>query len=497
MITHILPDGDKNLMQLLGERGTAVQAPCGGHGRCGKCKVRIVSGDMPPLTEDERRKLTEEEIGSGVRLACLTRPLGPADVETDERGSIEIVTDSSTSSEHRGDPVLPSGFAAGVDIGTTTVAVYLCSLADKKVEKTAAFGNPQAKYGADVISRMSYIRENEGGLDELRECIVGAIDREIAKFGEKIGYVSIAGNTVMQHIAAGLDPSGIAVAPFTPVSLFGVVRRASDIGFASCPDADVFFMPCAASYVGGDIISGLCASGVDVSDKTTLYIDVGTNGEIALAHGGRIVTAACAAGPAFEGAGIECGCPGIPGAISEIRVEDGAVSSYETIGGGEPVGICGSALISLTAQLFDGEIVEDTGYMDDNFSVTEDGKIYLSPQDVRQVQLAKAAIAAGIYTLMDEEGLTPSGVDEVIIAGGFGSHIDIHSACVIGLIPPSLEKKTRAVGNAAGAGAAAWLLGSEMRERIAAAGRKAEYIELSGDKRFSEHYMEQMFFGEG
>ena len=486
------PDGEKTVLRLLSENGADISAPCGGHGLCGKCRVKI-TGSVSPVTDEERKKLTDEELGQGVRLACLTVPKGEIEVEYGETGGIEIVT-SSTADISSDEPVDGAGFAVGVDIGTTTVAVYLVDLAGKKVAATSAFANPQAKYGADVISRMSYIRENEDGLKTLKDSIISAVDSAVSGFGADIRYVCVAGNTVMQHIAAGLDPSGIAVAPFTPVSLFGTRHGAAQIGLSSCGGAEVYFMPCAASYVGGDIISGLCASGVDVSDKTILYIDIGTNGEIALAHGGRVTTAACAAGPAFEGAGIECGCPGIPGAISDIKVSGGETKGYETIGGKPLIGICGSALISLTAQLLDKEIVEDTGFMEDNFTVA--GDIYLSPQDVRQVQLAKAAIAAGIYTLLDCEKIGESDVDEVIIAGGFGSHIDIHSACRIGLIPSSLEGVTRAVGNAAGAGTASWLLSGRFRERTDLTGKTAGYVELSADKRFSEHYMEQMFFGE-
>lgn len=491
MITKISPDGGKSVLQILNEKRVKVSAPCGGHGRCGKCKVRI-KGDVTPITEDEKKRLTDSEISEGIRLACVAKPLAEIEVETDNRGGIDVMTESSAAVSGGG-AVLDSGYAVGVDIGTTTVAVYLCDLASGTVTKTAAFGNPQAGYGADVISRLSYIRENEDGLKVLQGEIISALDREISSFGVPVSYVCIAGNTVMQHIAAGLDPSGIAVAPFTPESLFGDRRSAASIGLASCGEADVFFMPCAASYVGGDIISGLCACGVDTSDKTILYIDIGTNGEIALAHGGRIVTAACAAGPAFEGAGIECGCPGIPGAISDIELSDGSVGSYRTIGGEKPIGICGSALISLVSQLYDAEIVEDSGFMEDDFPITEG--VYLTPQDVRQVQLAKAAIGAGILTLMDSEGVSCGDIDAVYIAGGFGAHIDIHAACNIGLIPASLEKVTSAVGNAAGAGTHAWLLGEDIRSRVDRTGRETGYIELSGDKRFSDHYMDQMFFG--
>ena len=252
-------------------------------------------------------------------------------------------------------------------------------------------------------------------------------------------------------------------------------------------------MPCAASYVGGDILSGLCACGADTADDLTLYLDIGTNGEIALGDKNGFMTCAAAAGPAFEGAGIECGSAGVDGAINKIKLENGK-SVFETIGGLPPVGICGSALIDLTAELLRNGIVDETGFMEENFNLTDDGRLYLSPKDIRQLQLAKAAIAAGIDTLLIKTGKKESDIDRVILAGGFGSFIDRKSAALIGLILSSLESKITAVGNASGAGAVKWLTDSCFRESLNVLNEKTGYIELSSDPVFSERFMERMFF---
>ncbi|MGI6743810.1 MAG: ASKHA domain-containing protein [Eubacteriales bacterium] len=484
------PDKEKTVMELLRERGINISAPCGGFGSCGKCKIKL-EGELSPPTEIEKTRLTESEIKNGVRLACRVYPEGDFIAYLSESVGFSVLTDNYLNEKPVGTPVAP-GWGIGVDIGTTTVAVYLCSMEEGTAVDVKSFVNPQTSYGADVISRLSYIREQENGLQTLQKQIITAIDEAVKSFEKEIGYLAFAGNTVMQHIAAGIDPSGIAVAPFTPTTLFGYELNSEDIGLC-CNNVPVWFMPCAASYVGGDILSGLCACGADTADGLTLYLDIGTNGEIALGDKNGFMTCAAAAGPAFEGAGIECGSAGVDGAINKIKLENGK-AAFETIGGLPPVGICGSALIDLTAELLRNGIVDETGFMEENFDLTDDGRLYLSPKDIRQLQLAKAAIAAGIDTLLIKTGKKESDVDRVILAGGFGSFIDRKSAALIGLIPSSLESKITAVGNASGAGAVKWLIDSYFRESLNALNEKTGYIELSADPVFSERFMERMFF---
>jgi uncharacterized 2Fe-2S/4Fe-4S cluster protein (DUF4445 family) len=381
-------------------------------------------------------------------------------------------------------------YGVAVDIGTTTVAVYIYSLKTGELIDFAGAENPQRIHGADVISRINYTIENESGLKELRnlilKCIVDLTNSILKKHNMPVKSESqyvFAGNTVMQCLAAGIDPKSIAFAPFTPPSLFDY------------NDLNIYYAPAFAGYVGGDIAAGIIAADIDLSDKTRLFLDVGTNGEIGLGNRESLIFCATAAGPAFEGAHIECGVPGIPGAVNKIGLEGNKII-YETIGGAKPVGICGSGIIDACAVMLELGILDETGFIEledeDNFIICEN--IYISQKDVREVQLAKSAISAGIATLLHHSGRTLADIDEVILAGGFGAHIDKKSACRIGLIPPELEDKIITAGNAAGMGASAVLLNKRARERIKNLKNISSYIELSGDAFFMDEYIERMMF---
>ena len=314
----------------------------------------------------------------------------------------------------------------------------------------------------------------------------------------------------MQHIAAGIDPSSIANAPFIAPTLFGDERKATDIGLLENPKAIVYFAPCFASYVGGDIACGMIATRLDRCEETALFVDIGTNGEIGLSTKNGLYFCSAAAGPALEGAHIECGMSGVSGAVSEISVLDGTID-YQTIGDSSPVGICGSGIIDAVAVMLETGLLDETGCIADEsddhptllgedeegdpvFQITEN--VYMTGKDIREVQLAKAAICAGIRTLLEEAGIDTDDVDKVVIAGGFGSHIRKESACRIGLIPPELLKKISFAGNTAGAGAVAILLSNEAKDQADRIREKATYLELSQNAKFMEQYIEEMMFEE-
>ena len=475
----------ESLLELLRRGGFPISAPCGSNGTCGKCKVRLGDG---------------REV-----LACRT-PAEDCRVIIEENSGGVICTESAAAARS---VQAREGLGAAVDIGTTTVAVKLFDLRDGRELGVKSAWNAQAPYGADVITRCQFIMEHEDGLERLSGLIREQVFRmaEELSRGAKIDEFFLAGNTVMEHIFMGLSPVSIAAAPFRPLSLF-------DSGEAFREkDAALFCAPCVAGYVGGDITAGLLASGLFEKDECSLFLDVGTNGEMALGGRDGFLCCAVASGPAFEGAGISCGMASADGAVSRVRWARGG-PDFQVIGGGEAKGICGSGLLDLLAMLLELGIVDETGRLlppdeapagfDRWLSEDENGNgvfhltdsVYLSAADVRQLQLAKAAVAAGIAVLTETAGISPEKVDRLYLAGGFGVHLDPHSAAAIGMLPDCLKDKTVSIGNSALAGAAQALLDGEKRDQLLKIKEKCQYLELSGNQAFNRLYPEHMLFGE-
>ena len=489
-------------LDALEKNGITVYAPCGGAGHCGGCRAEI-TGEAR-FSERESALLGCEE-NENVHLLCSTELLGDATIVLATDGA-EIEKDGI-----RGEYEISRserGFGLAVDIGTTTVAVYICDLSSGEIVFDDAFLNPQSRFGADVITRIAAIKADESLLEKQKSLLFDAINSSIGRFsGDKndISRAVICGNTVMEHIAAGLDPRGLAEFPFEGKSLFGCEYGAEQLGIDISRGASVYFAPCIASYVGGDISCGAAVSGADVFDGDVLYLDIGTNGEIMLKHDGRLFFCSAAAGPALEGAGITCGIPSVEGAVREVKIEND-ILLYKTIKNKAAKGICGSGVIDATAALIDVGAIDETGRITDEerrylktvngkkaLVIDEENGIYFTENDVRAVQLAKAAIAAGIRLLAERSGADIGKIDKFIIAGGFGSHINIESAVKIGLFPKSVEKKAVFAGNAAGTGAAAVLLSDEMKRRAEKV-CGGEYIELSTDGKFSELFFDEMGF---
>lgn len=519
--------------------GITVYSPCGGNGTCGKCRA-IVRGNISAPCDKERKLLSDNELARGVRLACMCEVNGDftaeisiekLDIETQSH-SISYPHSPMIYTKKKGNRISfytrngelldtsdesARNLGLAVDIGTTTVAVYLCDMDTREMIDIRAIRNPQGSYGADVISRIDKIMKNKPALQEQQKLIIDAINQEAKiacrenelRFSD-IRAVVIGGNTVMQHIVAGIDPSSIANAPFIAPTLFGEEYSASKLGLLKNEKAVVYFSPCFASYVGGDIACGVIATGIDACDKNVLFVDIGTNGEIGLSTHDGLYFCSAAAGPALEGAQIECGMPGVNGAISEISV-DSKHLVYKTIGGIAPIGICGSGIIDAVASMLEMELLDETGCIADEsesfaeyigkdrdenpcFQITKN--IYLTGKDIREIQLAKAAICAGIRTLLKEAKLAFSDIDKVMIAGGFGSHIRKESACRIGLIPKEFLNKITFVGNTAGAGAVSILLSRKAREIADTIREKSKYLELSQNATFMEQYIEEMMFEE-
>ena len=478
----------ETLLELLRRARVPFTAPCGGAGTCGRCRVHLA-----------------DSTGERDLLACQTQaPTNGVLTVSEQRGGA-ILRDSSAIQT-----VTPGrqGVGAAVDLGTTTVVLELLDLSDGHSLGMASAWNALAPYGADVISRCQYCMEHPDGLAELQTRLRGQLNEMLRGLGaraEEVQETVIAGNTVMQHLHAGLSPAGIAVAPFRPVTLFAEESL----------EAGLFYAPCVAGYVGGDITAGLLASGLPEREERSLFLDIGTNGEMALGGKEGFLCCAVASGPAFEGVGIHCGMAGTPGAVSHVRwTESGPALSV--IGGGEPTGICGSGLIDLLALLCEKRVISASGLLlgpeeapesvkpwlgeDDKgngiFFLMEDHSLFFTAKDVRQLQLAKAAVAAGIRVLLKQAGMGVEDVEHLYLAGGFGSYMDVKSAAAIGMLPQALVEKTVLLQNSSLAGARMALLNTECRAKLNEIRQACRYLELSGNADFNREYPEQMYFYE-
>lgn len=489
-------DGE-NLMDLLRKNGFELTAPCGGRGLCGKCLVTVVKGSVTTKV-----------------LACRTKVEGDCTVLLPEafRGG-EIMSDT-VDTEISLTPRF--GYGAAVDIGTTTVAIKLFDLSDGRELSGGTAWNAQGSYGADVLSRSQYTVEKPGGLALLSRLIRDQISDMLKKLCAECGVnyeavteLYIAGNTIMQHIFASLSPASIAVAPFAPLSLFDGGKAIEIEG------KTVYLAPCVAGYVGGDITAGLLATDIAKKHRKALFLDVGTNGEMALGGRDGFLSCAVACGPAFEGAGISCGMASTPGAISHVDFEDGEFK-FQVIGGGTAKGICGSGLIDLMAVLLRLGLVDESGLLlppddapagferwldeDENGNgllfLTDDDSVCFTAADVRQLQLAKAAVAAGISVLMNTTKTYFDDIEALYLAGGFGTHMKAESAVTLGMLPRALLGKIISVGNSSLAGAQQALLSLERRKELEHVQKMCDYLELSGNPLFNEFYPAHMSFDE-
>ena len=462
---------DVDLLTAIRKAGLTVPgAACGGKSKCRKCWVMA----------DGKKVLSCETKCQGVKEVTI---LEPEEINAVTKGASDIAGGGT-------------GLGLAVDIGTTTVASFLYDLESGKQLAKAGTRNAQRSYGADVISRIQAWDEGHG--DEL----CGVIRRQISdmtdelctiarKERSQITFVSIVGNTVMEHIADNLSPVGIGVAPFTPESLFGDIRPAEGFLDGLFPGAQIYMAPAMAGYVGGDITAGLFASGGLYAEGLWFYIDIGTNGEMCLGNKDGWISCATAAGPAFEGAEISCGMDGSAGAIDKVKPVNGDLECH-VIGEGEAKGLCGSGLIDAVSSLLTIEELSEAGRLDTSPRPLKDG-VTICADDVRQVQLAKAAIRAGAETLLEISGHKAEEITQLVIAGGFGSYMDAASALHIGLLPNVPLEKISHVGNAAGAGAALGLT-KEGREAIAELNGKCKYFELSGSALFRDYYVDCMAF---
>lgn len=593
------------LKEAMDMAGIPFDFPCGGRGKCGKCRIKIVEGAAPPAAA-EREHLDAQEIAEGVRLACLAVVESDLVVELpyektpehkilmesmersvkidphlskvcvevvppsleDQRSDWQRLRDALAERDERckefgislpvlrrlpqtlreakyrvtvvagNDQVL--GIEAGdtsermlgiaFDIGTTTIVGYLLDLRTGEELSVVSALNPQTRFGADVISRITFASQEEDGLSKLQSAVVEMLDSLVGEAVERAGArredvyaMTVVGNTCMHHLFLGIDPKHLALSPYVPVVSEPLSLAAAEIGIAINPAGKIYVLPNIAGFVGADTVAVLLATELDWSDRIRLAIDIGTNGEIVLGSRERLVACSAAAGPAFEGAQISSGMRGAAGAIDHVRF--GEDVEYTVIGGGKPKGICGSGLLDAVAGLIAVGVIDRKGrileperlvgtpaarfksriikheemsaFLLADASETAHGRaIMITQRDVRELQLAKGAIATGIRVLMEKLGIAVEEITEVLLAGAFGNYMDPHSACTIGLIPPELEDRVKPIGNAAGTGAKLALLSRGEFQRAAAIARFVEYVELGSYPNFPTLFANSMGFPE-
>lgn len=465
--------------------------PCGGKGICGKCRVRA-TGALSPLSREEERHLTAFEIADDIRLSCCAVVEGDCRVTVEADSVMAVIVDGKPTAVMT--PTFVT-YGVAVDVGTTTLAARLYDVAGRLLAQAGGI-NPQIAFGADILSRIQTAGEGKDLTTPLQAAVNGLICRLAEEAGvhtSAIDGVVITGNTAMLCFLAGTDPTPLSYAPFALPHAFHETVTAAAIGLTSlAPNRGVYLPPCASAFIGADALCAALACGMDADDRTTLLADMGTNGELLLRHKNTLYACSTAAGPAFEGVGISCGMPAVEGAIDEVALVNGRLLSH-TIGGGKAKGICGSGLVDAAACLLVTEEMDKTGYLG-SVAVPLTENLSLTQEDVRALQQAKAAVGAGLQTLLHHADLTADGVEVLYVAGGFGSRLNGRNAAAIGLLPRDLATRIQPVGNAALDGASRLLLDVSAREKLTALPDDIHVIELATDLYFTEHFIKNMTF---
>ena len=579
---HITAVANQSLLDILKRQGIYVNAPCGGRGTCGKCKIELVAGRLMVATagESEAHLVEPGEMALACRatvaesccidISALTeqgfagnaemnfRQDQPADNGLEQvrfvamPGSWDVggsVSESICQALERRlsfsakalrqlsrwmaeslqqrfsapDSTVPIWLTIrdnrvlhvrtaektpllgiGVDIGTTTIALSLVDLENGAVVDSMTLLNSQRQFGADVISRIQ--KASEGLSDalqlRLRIDIADGVTALCRQKTEAVVQLVIVGNPTMLHLLLGLRPDSLAVYPFAPVTRSQLSLSTAEL-FGDFPvECEAVLLPSFSAYVGADLVAGLLHCRMDRLDQVTVLIDLGTNGEMAIGNAERVLCTSTAAGPAFEGANISCGMGSVPGAISRFDIEDGAIA-IRTIGDVAPLGICGSGVVDIIAVGLREGMIDRTGRLQgdseagDSITVGKKANgetIVFTQKDVREFQLAKAAIRTGLEILLREFGCNWSDVAAVFVAGGFGARIDVDSAVAVGLLPVEVGGKIQAVGNSALAGTVEYLVHRDRREAVGRLRDTASCIDLSRHPLFNDLFIAQLDF---
>ncbi|MBQ3503922.1 MAG: DUF4445 domain-containing protein [Oscillospiraceae bacterium] len=481
---HILPGNivlearvGSNLQEVLREAGIYLDAPCGGKGTCGKCKVTIGGEEVPACRTTICRDMTVilpetqplQILQTGIEGSCAVNPIN-------------------------------KGHLLAIDIGTTTVVCYLLDGITGKELARSSMPNPQAAFGADVISRIQAALR--GGLEQetelIRHCLSSLIREVCGEAGispDQIGVVSPVGNPAMQQLFLGISPENLAAVPFNPVLTEAKAVPCGDI-LPICPRAQLLVIPNISGYIGADTLGCVLAAELYQKEEITLLVDIGTNGEMVLGSKDRMIACAAAAGPALEGANIQFGMCAAEGAIDHVWLENGRLQC-SVIGGGEAKGICGSGMIDAVAAALQTGLLNHRGRLrgeDAVLYLTQ--KVYLTQEDIRRIQLAKGAIHAGIVLMAKQLGIGTTDIRKVLLAGAFGNHLNPQSACRMGLLPEELADRIEAVGNAAGSGAKMLACDGKLLSLSRQLTEKIEFLELAGLPDFPKTFARAMRFRE-
>lgn len=606
------------LNDLLAEAGLIPESACGGAGTCGKCRVMVEEGTCLPPSVDEASFLSPEDLGRGIRLACYCQVRGPVSLRLPVPAEQERILTSYAAPEfpfkpfepdkvqppdagsgalHFGAPgkIPPSGagsdapdYGVAVDIGTTTVVAVLNHLATGQEVAVASALNPQTRFGFDVLTRIQCAHQSPAGLERLQAASAGCLNSLITRMCRNSGVhsryisrVSVAANTVMLHLLLGIDPAPIGRAPYEPVFRQAQTVPAADIGIRAAGSAQVYCLPSVSGFVGADIVGGIMATGLDKSEDTVLFLDLGTNGEMVLFKAGRPVACSTAAGPALEGMNISCGMRAADGAVEAVSIGADGRLAWRAIGSRPPRGLCGSGLLDLVAALLDAGLVAPSGRLADRkrfeaahpgsplaghleeqggrrrfrlilapepasppppaphteppgeqsepsaidahdalsgntgcgcrsdwsdrpgssnnpgASGTSSGEaaIFLTQADIRQVQVAKSAIAAGIKLLLETAGIAARDVERVVLAGAFGAYLNPHTLVRLGFCPASWEGRMEFAGNTSLAGARMALLSASARMHMEEFAPRIEYLRLEDRPAFEKLFVDSMELG--
>ncbi|MFT5873157.1 MAG: uncharacterized 2Fe-2S/4Fe-4S cluster protein (DUF4445 family) [Clostridium sp.] len=529
--------------------GVVIESPCNENVTCGKCKVKLDRISLKNVISSGGHHLSKEEEKAGFVLSCATKVIGDILVEVtnlEQNESLKILNDGKSfdfkinpiikkkyfdneglTKVYSGDQIIGievnntenKNFGVVVDIGTTTMVASLINLNNGVEVSSTSSLNPQAIHAQDVLSRIKFASE-ESGLNTMYSGVICEIKSMISKTSKNAGVnsdniyeVILSGNTCMLHLATNINPCLLGRYPYTPKIYGGNQIEALQHDFNISPFGLIYLPPIISAYVGADITSGILAAKLYEKDGNTLFVDIGTNGEMVLSLDGELSAASTAAGPAFEGMNITHGMRASNGAIEFFNIEDDGNITVKTIGDEKAIGICGSGLLDIVGELVKIGVIKKNGkFVDINkeevnpifteklvkiegktvFKITD--SVYLSQKDIRQVQLAKGAVRAGIEFLLRSKDITAGRVDKVLIAGSFGYHLRAKSLINIGLLPSSLEDRIDFVGNTSKSGGQIFLLNKAYREQMESVVKKVDIVELSNYSDFDKVFVQCLSF---
>lgn len=516
-LNKIIDSKGKNILESLLANNIKIDNFCNGKGTCGKCKIKILKGSLNPITSLEKFLLSDDEINSGIRLACLSFSKSDLKIKTISENLDFKILDFGEIPDF--EMKFDKGFGLALDIGTTSLAMYLVDLSNGKIIDKISSINSQVKYGLDVMTRISFEYENENGKNLLQEEIIKSINNLIDKLVNKneiernqIKKLVIGANTTMLHMLVGEDVKSLGKFPYKAKFLNSLRINSKDLGLNI--SAKIYTLPNVSAFVGSDIVAGVYLTDLK-NQKNTLFIDIGTNGEIVLKTKDKLYATSTAAGPALEGMNISCGMRAESGAIDSVKIQNKKIN-FSTIDNKKPRGICGSGLLSSVSQIIEKEFVNKRGRILDpeklekddyrkNFIREDENKkriiilepkenIYISQKDIRQVQLAKGAILSGFLILLEKENMKIEDLNSVIIAGGFGSHLKKEDLTGVGILPKNVEKKIRYVGNSSLIGAYMALMNENIIKKMENLAKNITYLDLATSKNYERKFAKAMQF---